>query len=121
VTTTPTSAFDDAPIADARGLVARYFRIWNDGDPAAVDRLVAADWIDHAHPDRTSPDDVRAAIEGARTARPGARVLIDAILGDGNLITVNGRIEHDEMTENRVWIVRVEDGLLREIWNYSAD
>jgi ketosteroid isomerase-like protein len=102
-------------------VVARYFRIWNDGDPSAVGELIASDWVDHSHTDRHTPADVERAIISARAAQPDLRVLVDAIIGDSGLITVNGRIETGSEIENWVWIVRVEDDRIHEMWTYSAD
>ena len=110
-----------AATGSARGIVARYFRAWNDGDPSHIDELIGPDWVDHAHPERLSIDDVRDAIAAGRLDPGAMGVRVDAILGDDTLITVNGRLEIDGRTRNRVWIVRVHDGLMREMWTYRAD
>jgi SnoaL-like domain len=107
--------------ASVQSLIARYFRMWNDGDPASLDDVVAPGWIDHAHPERTTMADIRDAISRTRIETPGLQVYVDAILRDGNLITVNGRVMTDEQVENRVWIIRVEDDLMQEMWTYSAN
>jgi hypothetical protein len=112
---------NDVTGGSARRVVARYFRIWNDGDPSIVGELIGPNWIDHAHPDRLTVADIQIAIASARANRPNSRVLMDAMLGDGNLITVNGRIETKGDVQNRVWIVRVEDDRMREMWTYCAD
>jgi hypothetical protein len=111
----------NATASSARAVVARYFRIWNDGEPSAVGDLIGADWVDHAHPERRTAADIQSAIELARVQRPDARVLVDAILGDDNLVMVNGRIVDNGRTESRVWLVRVQDDRLQEIWTYAAD
>ena len=118
---TAPAAVSDAQPDDPRGIVTRYFRAWNDGDASIVDQLIGDDWVDHAHPERRNAEDVARAIGESRATRPATRVLVDAVLGDGELVTVNGRIEDGARTEGRVWLVRVQDGRLREIWTYSAD
>ena len=95
--------------------------MWNDGDLSSVDEILGSEWIDHAHPERKSPKDVQEAVALARAERPDTRVLVDAILGEGELITVNGRIEADGRIESRVWMVRVSDNQLQEMWTYSDD
>ena len=104
-----------------RGVVARYFRAWNDGDPTALSEILHPDWIDHDHPERHSPAELGDAIERERRVHPDTRVFVDAILGDDQLLTVNGRVESDGQLYNRVWIVRVEDARMREMWTYSGD
>jgi predicted SnoaL-like aldol condensation-catalyzing enzyme len=111
----------DVPAADSRGVVARYFRIWNEGDPTTVSHLIASDWVDHAHPERRTRVEVEEAITEFRLAEPDTHILVDALLGDGGLVTVHGRIERPGHTENRVWIVRIEDDRMREMWTYLAD
>jgi hypothetical protein len=105
----------------ARGAVEEYFRAWNTGHYDNLDEVLAPEWADHAHPDRLSPADVRNAFEVAREARPDTQVLVDAVLGDGDLITVNGRIVTGDRIEGRVWIVKVESGRLREMWTHCVD
>jgi predicted SnoaL-like aldol condensation-catalyzing enzyme len=120
-TTMAFSAVNDDPTTQPHGLVARYFRIWNDGDASSVAQLIGRDWVDHAHPELRTADDVQSAIAQFRAAEPDTRVLVDAVLGDGGLVTVHGRIERPGQTENRVWIVRVEDDRMVEMWTYVAD
>jgi hypothetical protein len=43
------------------------------------------------------------------------------LLGDGDLITVNGRIVAGDRVNGRVWIVRVEDGRLHQMWTHCVD
>jgi SnoaL-like domain len=105
----------------SRGLVARYFRAWNDGDATQLSDLLGPDWIDHRYPERRSTAEVAGAIELERRLHPDTRVFVDAVLGDEQLITVNGRVQSDGQLHNRVWIVRVADHRMCEMWTYSGD
>jgi hypothetical protein len=105
----------------ARSLVARYFRIWNDGDPKLIGELISSDWVDHAHPERRSAEDVASAIIKVRKDNPGMRVYVDAVLGDVNLVTVNGRTQTADGMQRWLWMVRFEHGRMREMWTYAAD
>jgi hypothetical protein len=105
----------------ARRLVARYFRIWNSGDPKLIGELITSDWVDHAHPKRRSAEDVATAIIKAHKENPGMRVYVDALLGDENLVTVNGRTQTADGIESWLWMVRFEHGRMSEMWTYAAD
>lgn len=104
----------------ARSVVAHYFRIWNDGDTSLLNDLLSESWMDHARPELRSVDDVANAIAEARQTQPDMRIYVDAMLGDDQLITVNGRISTGQGTKSRVWIIRVEEGRMQEMWTYSA-
>jgi hypothetical protein len=116
----PHTVTNDLPTS-ARGRVARYFRAWNDGDRTQIGDLIGSEWVDHAHPERRSAEDIANAIETERISHPDMRVLVDAIFENNQLMTVNGRVLSDGQMYNRVWIVRVEDEHVREMWTYSGD
>lgn len=115
------SAVGESPELTARGVVARYFRVWNDGDLSAMEDLLSTEWVDHAHPERRSAHDVAEAIAAVRASDPTMRIYVDALLGDEHLVTVNGRTETAEGVRSWVWLVRVEDGRMREMWTYRAN
>ena len=48
------------------------------------------------------------------------RVYVDALLGDDNLVTVNGRTETSHGVESWLWMVRFEQGRMSEMWTYAA-
>jgi predicted SnoaL-like aldol condensation-catalyzing enzyme len=105
----------------ARGAVEEYFFAWNTGHYELLDGLLSDGWVDHSHPDRRSAADVHRAFQSARETQPDTQVLIDAVLGDGDLITVNGRIVTGDRVNRRVWIVKTEGTRLREIWTHMVD
>jgi len=104
-----------------RTLVAQYFRIWNSGEVSQLPELISADWVDHAHPERRCPTDVGNAIKDARKQNPELQIYIDAMLGEGDVITVNGRSVSNEGVSNWVWLVRIGDHQLQEMWTHAAD
>ncbi|WP_182877235.1 ester cyclase [Microbispora sp. H10670] len=102
----------------ARWLVTRYFEMWNTGDASAADEILSPAWVDHAHPEVAGPDGVRQAVGRIRQARPDLRFTIDAVLGDGDLVAVAGTAGQEAASTRLVWLVRVQDGLLAEMWTY---
>lgn len=106
----------------AQHIATRYFEMWNTGDPSIADEILSPDWIDHAHPEVTGPHHVRQAVERIRTAQPDLRFQIDSILGDSDLVAIVGSAYHgpqDNPTTTRlVWLIRVQDVRLAEMWTY---
>jgi hypothetical protein len=43
---------DNAPLSHQ--IVARYFEMWNTGDPSIAVEILSPAWVDHAHPEITS-------------------------------------------------------------------
>jgi len=112
---------DDRPSAPRR-LATRYFEMWNSGDASAAERILSPSWVDHAHPEVAGPQGVREAIERIRGAQPDLRFRIDAILGEGDLVAVVGNAGRGQDADGAslVWLIRVQDGLLAEMWTYHG-
>jgi ketosteroid isomerase-like protein len=101
-------------------VVARYFEMWNDGDGSIAADVLSPDWVDHAHPEVVGPEGVRRAVDSLRAAQPDLRFRIDAILGDGDLVAaVGSAVRNGDIAWTRlVWLVRIEDGRMAEMWTY---
>lgn len=108
--------------ARSRHIASRYFHMWNTGDTSIAPEVLGADWADHAHPEISGPADVQRAVEQTRAARPGLRFEIETILGDGDLISVVGGVGHEsrpgEMDSRLIWLIRLVDGRMTEMWTY---
>ncbi len=90
-------------------LVRRHLEAWSDGDPTEV---LAADWIDHAHPKITGLDQVRAVRE-----RIGKlQITLDEIIAEGDLVAFRRTVEHGGRVTHGMGFVRVADGKLAEQW-----
>ncbi|WP_259406608.1 nuclear transport factor 2 family protein [Microbispora sp. H10885] len=60
----------------------------------------------------------RQAVGRIRQARPDLRFTIGAVLGDGDLVAIAGTAGQGTASTRLIWLVRVEDGLLAEMWTY---
>lgn len=109
----------------SHNVVARYFQMWNTGDSSIAADVLSAEWIDHAHPEVTSPSDVQRAVEGTRATQPNLRFDIQAILGENDLIAVAGEVHlgpgTDTPPSRLVWLVRLTDGRMSEMWTYHQN
>ncbi|MEU4221793.1 nuclear transport factor 2 family protein [Actinoplanes sp. NPDC026623] len=104
-------------------VIARYFDMWNTGDTAIADQVLHPGWVDHAHPEVTGPDSVKQAVHAVRSARPNLRFTIHSVLGDDDLVAVVGSVGQAPQTAGApgrlVWLVRLADGLMAEMWTYQ--
>ncbi|GIF52861.1 ketosteroid isomerase-like protein [Asanoa ferruginea] len=104
----------------AASLVARYFEMWNTGDTEMVEAIVGPDWVDHAHPEVAGPDGVRQAVAAIRAVSPDLRFEVESILGDDDLVAAVGGVGPQHTSPGRfVWLVRVADGRVVEMWTYQ--
>lgn len=109
---------------------AHYESAANAYRPSVIDRQVAADFIDHGHPEFTGPECVKAQVRALRIAFPDLSVTIDDLAAEGDLVAVRGtwRGTHQgsfrgvppigrriEVTCMAFW--RVAGGQIRESWS----
>lgn len=70
-----------------KALVRRYVELWNTGNLALADEVLAADFVDHAHTEFTpGPSSVKQAVKDFRTGFPDAQVTIEHILCEGDMV-----------------------------------
>src|SRR3954453_18740213 len=103
--------------------VMRYFDMWNTGDTTIADQVLHPDWVDHAHPEVTGPTAVKHAVQAIRAARPDLHFSVHTILGDNDLVAVVGSVGQPQQTADTpgrlVWLIRLADGLMTEMWTYQ--
>jgi len=99
-------------------VVERYFEMWNSGDVSIAREVLSPRWVDHAHPEVDSIAKVEESVLAIRAVRPDLVFHVDAVLrGDGGLVAVVGHVGASRL----VWLVRVEDGLMAEMWTYTSN
>jgi hypothetical protein len=62
-------------------LIERYFAMWNSGDTSSAPDILSPVWLDHAHPEVTTPEQVVEAVKATRAAHPDLRFTLDSITG----------------------------------------
>lgn len=111
---------DTVPVSQQ--IAARYFEMWNTGESSIAAQILSPAWVDHAHPEVTGPHHVQAAVEQTRAAQPDLRFHIEAVLGDGDLVAVAGTASRgprpSPAATRLIWLIRLEDGKLAEMWTY---
>lgn len=115
---------NEAVATTSKQVVERYFDMWNTGDVSAASDILSQDWIDHAHPEVVGPTGVQRAIGQIKTAQPDLRFHIERILADTDRIAAIGSVcqGRDLSTPgtDMIWLVRVADGQMVEMWTYRS-
>jgi predicted SnoaL-like aldol condensation-catalyzing enzyme len=115
-----------APRAAANeALVRRYFEMWNTGDGSVADAVLGPTYLDHAHPEVLGPAALRSLVPRFRAANPGARMTIEVVASDEELVAVKNvisRIVGGQPVESEgVALFRIAAGRLAEQWSSYAE
>ncbi len=106
-----------------KALVRRYIEMWNTGNVIITDEVLAPTWIDHAHPEVTSPDSVKRAVSKIRAASPDFHITIESILSEGDMVALRGTVlriqQGKEVVSLVMWFVRIANGKMAEMWTGS--
>ncbi|SRR5581483_2232429 len=114
-----------------KSLVARYVELYNTGDLAIADGVLAAHFVDYTHPEaKPGPEDVKRMVTQFRLAFPDAHVTIEDIICEGDTVafrftlsgTQQGQFGSIAPTDKKIsWtgmdFVRIADGKIVELWS----
>jgi predicted SnoaL-like aldol condensation-catalyzing enzyme len=101
-----------------KAIVRHYLEMWNTGNIALADEVLAPDWVDHAHPEVTGPESVKQAVSKIRAAFPDFHIIIESIVGEGDLVAVHATVRRGG-SSRVMWFVRIADGKMAEMWTGS--
>jgi steroid delta-isomerase-like uncharacterized protein len=117
-------------MSDAKAIVREYLdQVWKQRNRAAIDRYVAADYLQHARGTPPGRDGVRAFFAMIDTAFAGAEYLAEGFVAEGDRVSFRWtlRAKHTgpfqglpatgrPVSFTGMSMVRVEDGKLAEYW-----
>lgn len=115
----------DASAASA-ALVLRYFEMWNTGQGAVADELLAPTYVEHAHPDFLGPAAARALVPRIRKLYPGVIVRAEIVLSDAEYVVVKTSVEpgdvdgHPDGPRRGMAMFRIAGGKVAEQWSWYA-
>src|SRR5438105_2807322 len=68
-------------------IVRRYVELWSTGNLELADEVLAADFVDHTHPNQApGPASVKEAVQAFREGFPDAHISIEQMLGEGDTV-----------------------------------
>jgi steroid delta-isomerase-like uncharacterized protein len=116
---------------DAKALVSRYVELYNTGNVAIADEVIAADFVDHTPPElEPGPESVKRMVADFRAAFPDAHGMIEQVIAEGDVVafrfvlrgTHRGMFGGIPPTGRRMTLtgmdfVRIADGKFAELWS----
>jgi steroid delta-isomerase-like uncharacterized protein len=116
---------------DNKALVRQFIeRVFERGEMAAVDELVADDFVPHTYPGTTDREGLKRAMERVSLGLADARFTIEDVIAEGDLVAVrltSGATQVGEFMGMRptgkryeieeIHIFRVADGRISEHWH----
>jgi predicted SnoaL-like aldol condensation-catalyzing enzyme len=106
---------EEMDIEANKAIVLRYLEMWNTGNVALADEVLAPAWVDHAHPEVTGVESVKQAVGAIRATFPDFHIAVEHIVSEGNVVAFRGTI-HRETISHVMWFVRIADGKMVEMW-----
>ncbi len=114
-----------------KALVRRYIRMWETGNVALADEILAAEYRDHTHPGRLpGPETVKQEVLAFRAGFPDASITVEQMIGEADLVAVRFtlRATHrgtfagfaptgKEVVLTGVDFIRIADGKMVELWS----
>lgn len=70
-----------------KAIVRGYVELWSTGNLALADEVLAADFVDHTHPNQApGPEGVKRAVKAFREGFPDAHITIEQMIGEGDTV-----------------------------------
>ena len=112
-------------------LVRRYIELWNTGNEALADEILAPNFVDHTHPDQPpGAQSVKEEVASFRAAFPDAQLRVEQIISEGDTVAFRFELRGTHLgpfgpfspTGKQVVLtgmdfLRIADGKIVEVWS----
>jgi len=114
-----------------KAIVRKDIELWSTGNLALADEVLAANFVDHTHPNRIpGPESVKQEVKAFRDGFPDARITIEQMIGEGDTVVFRFVLrgthlgtfagfpptgKEDVLTGAD--FVRIADGKIVELWS----
>ena len=100
-------------------IARRYMEeIWNNGDMAVADEIIAEDFVNHNPFGPLPPNREGLKIAAGGSAAAPGEFSIDHIIAEGDLVTIHTPY-HGDPAFDAIVILRIKDGKITDRWGYS--
>src|SRR5260370_28610678 len=68
-------------------IVRKYIELWSTGNLALADEVLAANFVDHTHPNQVpGPQSVKEEVKAFREGFPDTHISIEQMIGEGDIV-----------------------------------
>jgi steroid delta-isomerase-like uncharacterized protein len=120
-------------IAQNKALVERYLELYRSGNLSIADEIVAADFVDHAHPESPrGAAGVKEMVQQARQAFPGLAISVQQLIAEEDFVVFHFALtgihagplgdlppSGKRVTIRGIDLFRIAEGKLIELWSYQ--
>jgi steroid delta-isomerase-like uncharacterized protein len=117
-----------------KAIVRKYVELWSTGNLALADEVLAADFVDHTHPNQTpGPESVEQEVTAFREGFPDVRIIIEQIIAEGDSVAFRFVLRGTHLgtfagfpptgKENVLTgadFIRISNGKMVELWSIQA-
>lgn len=114
-----------------KAIVRKYVELWSTGNPALADEVLAADFVDHTHPNQApGPARMKEAVQAFREGFPDVRISIEQMISEGDTVAFRFVLRGThlgtfagfpptgkEAVLTGVDFIRLADGKMVELWS----
>ena len=118
-------------IESNKAIVRKYIELWSTGNLSIADEVLAADFVDHTHPQQApGPESVKQEVRVFREGFPDAHISVEQMIGEGELVAFRFTLRGTHLgmfagfpptgKENiltGVDFIRIVEGKMVELWS----
>jgi steroid delta-isomerase-like uncharacterized protein len=114
-----------------KAIVRKYVELWSTGNLVLADEVLAADFVDHTHPNQApGPESVKQEVIAFREGFPDVRITIEQMIAEGDSVAFRFILrgthlgtfagspptgKEDVLTGSD--FIRIADGKMVELWS----
>src|SRR5260370_28834683 len=114
-----------------KAIVRKYIELWRTGNLALADEVLAANFVDHTHPNQApGSEGVKQEFKAFREGFPDIRITIEQMIGEGDTVAFRFVLQRTHLgmfagfpptgKEDMLTgadFVRIADGKIVELWS----
>ncbi len=100
-------------------IVRKYFEMWNTGNIDVADDILSPDYVDVAHPEIKTVEDVKNSVLKVRNVFPDFQITIDTQICEGDTVAMMGTLSRSRQGEKLVsqimWFAKIKNERISEL------